>query len=441
MRVIETAGFYCPDSTGGTETYVSALAKCLQAQDVECSVAAPHASERAIRYVHEGVDVFRYPVPRRWRRCEVQGREPPRGFDIFEDWLRRQHADVYHQHSWTTGCGLWHLKSAKRLGLKTVVTVHVPGNICMRGTMLYEGRAACDGKLVPEKCASCWLQWKGLSRRAALRVARLPQPFGSLEWLPRLGPVLAARALAADRAQQLHEMITVADRIVAVCDWLHDALTTNGVPSRQLVLNRQGVEAPKFETSSRADKPSDVLRLGFLGRWDPIKGAHVLLEAFKLVPLHLPVTLDICATAQGNAGEKYRDHVQRAGRGDPRIRVLPPISHAEVPAFLSGLDAIVVPSQWLETGPLVVLEAFAAGTPVLGSDLGGIRELVSHGSNGLLVPHDDVSSWTAAMVRLATDGGLHRRLRNGIGRVRTMSEVGADMVALYRELMAVRYAS
>ena len=60
------------------------------------------------------------------------------------------------------------------------------------------------------------------------------------------------------------------------------------------------------------------------------------------------------------------------------------------PAFLSRIDVLAVPSQWLETGPLVVLEAFAAGTPVIGSDLGGIRELVSDGRDGLLVPHDDV---------------------------------------------------
>ena len=137
MRVIEVTGFYYPDSSGGTEVYVGALAKHLQAQDIDCVVAAPSASEEPARYVHDEINVFRYPASHSWRRSELRGVEPPRSLEKFENWLRQQQADVYHQHSWTTGCGPWHLETAHRLGLKTVVTVHVPGNVCMRGTMIY----------------------------------------------------------------------------------------------------------------------------------------------------------------------------------------------------------------------------------------------------------------------------------------------------------------
>jgi glycosyltransferase involved in cell wall biosynthesis len=84
-----------------------------------------------------------------------------------------------------------------------------------------------------------------------------------------------------------------------------------------------------------------------------------------------------------------------------------------------------------------VLEAFAAGTPVIGSDLGGIKELVSNEHDGLLVPHDDVNAWTTAMVRLATERGLVERLSQGIGSVRTMSDVASDMAMLYRDLFEV----
>ena len=93
-------------------------------------------------------------------------------------------------------------------------------------------------------------------------------------------------------------------------------------------------------------------------------------------------------------------------------------------------------ARWSCSRPLL------SGTPVIGSDLGGIRELVSHGSDGLLVPHDDVSAWTAAMLRLATDRALLERLKRGIGPVRTMSDVGREMAALYRELFGMdRYAA
>jgi glycosyltransferase involved in cell wall biosynthesis len=435
MRVIESAGYYFPDSVGGTEVYVNSLTKRLQASGIECVVAAPHQSAKISQYTHEGIEVFRYPFPERPLRSETQGRVPPRLFGIFEAWLRERRADVYHQHSWTTGCGLWHLQAAKQLGLKTLVTLHVPGNVCMRGTMLFEGRAACDGHIVPERCASCWLQSKGLPVGTAKRVAKLPEVLSTLARLPRIGPVLAANALAAGRKKDLHKMAAMADRIVTPCSWLYEALLGNGLAPRKLVLNRQGVghQVPDG-VMSRAKKISNAFRFGFLGRWNPVKGVHVLVEAFKRLPADLPVELVVCAVGEGGAAEKYYGEVRRSAALDHRIQIIPAVPHKQVSIFLAGIDALVVPSQWLETGPIVVLEAFAVGTPVIGSDLGGISELVSHGRNGLLVPHDDVSAWTAAMMRLAADPVLLPKLREEIGPVRTMSDVASDMVMLYRNL-------
>jgi glycosyltransferase involved in cell wall biosynthesis len=435
MRVIQVAGFYYPDSSGGTEAYVSALAKSLQSQKIECIVAAPAPSDEPTRYVHEQVRVFRYPVPRpEWRE---QLREvPPRKFEIFDDWLRSERADIYHQHSWTTGCGLWHLNAAKRLGLKTVVTAHLPGALCMRGTMLYEGRVVCDGKIVPAKCGACWLQSKGIPTRAARGMAKMPQ-FPGLQWLPKIGSAMTAQTLAVDRINDLQEMSAAADRIVVVCQWLHDALAANGIPPGKLLLNRQGVPDPPRRKLGKSSRPPGAVRFGFLGRWDPVKGVHVLVDAFKRLPSDLPVTLDICAAGHGELGEKYRAQVQRSAAGDTRIRILRSIPNAEAAQFLAGLDVLAVPSQWLETGPLVVLEAFAAGTPVIGSELGGITELISVGRNGLLLPHNDVKAWTAAMLHLATNRDLLQRLQNDKSPVRTMMDVAGDMAELYEGLTEI----
>ena len=263
MRVIESVGFYFPDSVGGSEVYVGSLAKDLQASGIECIVAAPHASSEALRYHHQGIEVVRYPFPELPQRSETQGRVPHRHFAVFENWLREQRADIYHQHSWTTGCGLWHLAAARRLGLKTVVSVHVPANICMRGTMLLEGHAACDGEIVPERCASCWLQSKGLSAVTARSLAALPESLGPLARVPSLGPALAARALAADRKKNLQDMLAAADRVVAVCGWLRDALLANGAPSGKIVLNRQGVSnGVKFALPPRTTASSERLPFG-----------------------------------------------------------------------------------------------------------------------------------------------------------------------------------
>jgi glycosyltransferase involved in cell wall biosynthesis len=439
MRVIHSAGFYFPDSIGGTEVYVDSLATELQGHGVECVVAAPRSKADALHYLHNGVEVFRYPSPEHWRRRETQGKVPHQYFSVFEAWLRTQKADAYHQHSWTTGCGLWHLNAAKQLGLKTIVTVHVAGIVCKRGTMLHEGLSACDGEVLVQKCASCWLQSMGMPSIAAKCLAGLPQGLGPVAALPKIGPALAAAALAANHKRHLREMAASADRIVAVCDWLFDALLINGIPREKLVLNRQGVAAEvRSKIACEHRKARELCRLGFLGRWDPIKGLHVLVEAFMRVPKDLPLQLDICAVEAGPDSKRYRDQVERSAAGDPRIRILPPITSTDREAFFSNIDVLMVPSQLLETGPLVVLEAFAAGTPVIGSRLGGIQELVSDGLNGLLVSHDDVGAWTSTIIRFASNPILAGQLSEGIGQVRTMSDVAIEMAVLYRELSAMR---
>jgi glycosyltransferase involved in cell wall biosynthesis len=439
MRVVESVGFYFPDSVGGSEVYVSSLANKLQANGIECVVAAPRRSSMASTSIHEGTEVFRYPFPERPWRSETQGRVAPRQFAVFETWLREQQANVYHQHSWTTGCGLWHLKAARRLGLKTVVTVHVPGNICMRDTMLFEGRAACDGEIVPERCASCWLQSKGLSQATARSLAALPKSLGLLVRLPKLGPALGAKALAAKRRRDLQDVFAVTDRVVAVCGWIRDALLANGGAAQKIVLSRQGVAGGvPLSGSTRVPASPEVLRFGFLGRWDPVKGVHLLVEAFRRVPKTLPVELSILAVSASTESRNYHEAVRRSAGNDPRIHFLADAQNQGSSDFLASIDALIVPSQWLETGPLVVLEAFAAKKPVVGSNLGGISEIVSHERDGLLVSHADVNAWTAAMIRLASDRGLLERLRQGIGPVRTMSDVAHEMATLYRELFAIK---
>jgi glycosyltransferase involved in cell wall biosynthesis len=122
---------------------------------------------------------------------------------------------------------------------------------------------------------------------------------------------------------------------------------------------------------------------------------------------------------------------------DSRIRIAEPLSREAVPEALAGFDILAIPSQWLETGPIVALEAQAMGIPVLGSNLGGIAELVRHGIDGWLVPAKDVQAWAEAIATLAKDTDLLAFLRKGIQPVRTMDTVASEMVGLYKEILAI----
>jgi len=95
---------------------------------------------------------------------------------------------------------------------------------------------------------------------------------------------------------------------------------------------------------------------------------------------------------------------------------------------------LAVSSQWLETGPLVVLEAFAAKVPVIGSRLGGIAELVRDGVDGLLVEPSSTEDWAKKLRRLMDDPSLLLRLRSNVRAPRTITTVANEMASIYQSL-------
>jgi glycosyltransferase involved in cell wall biosynthesis len=229
------------------------------------------------------------------------------------------------------------------------------------------------------------------------------------------------------------------DRIVAPCTWVREVLRRNGVPESKLVLCRQGLTGHSGSHSSPQSDPEyrdvpRVLRLGYFGRLDPTKGVDIVVDALREVP-NAPVRFEIYGIRQPGC-EAYAAKLEWAAAKDRRIALLPALPADAVGRAMRRCDLVVVPSRWLETGPLVVLEAFAAGTPVLGARLGGIAELVSDQVNGLLVPSQDPGVWAPAIAALATAPERVVRLRAGIRPPRTMDDVAHEMAGLYQTLLA-----
>jgi glycosyltransferase involved in cell wall biosynthesis len=104
-----------------------------------------------------------------------------------------------------------------------------------------------------------------------------------------------------------------------------------------------------------------------------------------------------------------------------------------------AIDILAVPSTWYETGPFVVLEAHAAGIPVVGSDLGGIAERVTHGQDGLLFPTGDAKALADILLQLWRDPARLNALRPGAS-VRTISDVARETLDTYTALAAERAA-
>ncbi len=435
LRVAHCVGFYFPEKIGGTEVYVRDLANALSSLSVESSIIAA-TDGAAVDYVWADVPVHRYPS--NWAdQREYSATSGRAGLSKFQGLIEREAPDVFHLHSWTAGAGLQHLAQVAQLGIPCVVTVHVPSALCLRGTMLLNGRGPCDGLIREKRCVKCWAISRGLPSAAAAAVAQLPRmnlmggPLSKV-W-HRGATMLSGRALVHEHARDLEEMVQHSARIVAPSRWVAEALMLNKVPADKIVTSPQAVAERLAAQGARRAPPPPVreLRIGFIGRIEPYKGVHVLLDAMAEIPQDVPIRLLVAGsgTEQG-----YLQRVADKGRADPRVEFLGSVTPDQVPDFLQRLDMLAVPSNYMETGPLVVLEGFAFGLPVMGADLGGISERIRDGIDGWLLPFDDSGAWARAMTAAALDRAEVTRRTQNVGVRRTMHDVAEEMAMLYRDV-------
>jgi len=160
--------------------------------------------------------------------------------------------------------------------------------------------------------------------------------------------------------------------------------------------------APREELRERYGVDGPLL--AFAGRITAQKSLHVALEALAEIgdaTLLVAGSGDEVASLRARAAELGLDGRVRFLGAQPRDRVL---------ELFRAADAAILSSAW-ENFPHTVVEALAAGTPVIATDVGGVREAVEDGVNGLLVPPGDSVAFAAAVRRYLDDDGLRRRLR------------------------------
>jgi glycosyltransferase involved in cell wall biosynthesis len=184
-----------------------------------------------------------------------------------------------------------------------------------------------------------------------------------------------------------------------------------------------GEPAPREALGAPADAPLALA----LGRLHESKAFDVLLAAVALVPL-----LHLWLAGAGDLAAALKRQARALGIAD-RVRFLG--WREDVAGLLAAADMVVVPSRREPLGN-VVIEAWAAGRPVIAAASVGPRALIADGDNGLLVPVDDASALAAALARAAADGALRRRLA-AAGRAAYEAEfTERAVVARYQDFFA-----
>lgn len=266
---------------------------------------------------------------------------------------------------------------ARSAGAAVVQTLHNYRLVCPAGTLLRAGRPCeeCVGRSPwPAVLHRCYRDSTAASATVA---AMLVVHRAARTW---------ARAI---------------DAYIALTEFVRDRVLAGGVPRDRVIVK------PNFaEAAARRAVPERGSHVLFVGRLSPEKGAATLIDAWRILGPAAPRLLvvgdgpdaaTLSARAAGLSG------VELLGR-QPRERVF---------ELMADAAALIVPSLWYEAFPVVIVEAFAAGLPVVVSGVGSLATIVTDGVDGLHAPAGDAAALAAVIHRITADPEQRRRLGQG----------------------------
>ena len=448
MRVLFAVHQFFPESRAGVEVVTLSLARELKARGHEPFVLAarrtvPHSDlgpGQTEDYEYEGVPVRRVgrPAEGLFRPYELNytNREMAKKAG---EYAREVSPDVVHAMH-LQGLSADVLPVFKGQGSPVVFTASDFWTVCPVVDLRRHDGVMCRGPEVSHcvRCIASRSTDGRVKKAAGLVPGAVPAIADSLSRTPLSRRSLPLRQVGAvrERPAYIREKMGHVDRILVYTRLTRELLLANGVGGEKISVSHYGVDTPHLSGVAARRRPSRTLRVGFVGTLAPHKGPDTLVRAFGMLPGSVDATLSL-----HGGGEGYGDYLRRlkdlAG-GDGRISFPGHFPRGELAGVLAGLDVLVVPSRWYENAPGVIFEAFAAGMPVVATDLGGMSEFVRHGGNGLLFALEDAGDLARQLRRLAEEPGLLARLQNGVGPVKTTGEYAGELLSLYGTLLEER---
>lgn len=380
MRILMLTQFY-PPIVGGEEQHVRNLSGALAARGHTVSVVTLwHAGLPEIETDH-AVRVYRVRgtlgrIPMLFSATGRRFAPPfpdPEVTRAIARILRIERPDVIHAHNWLVHSFL-PLKA--RSGVPLVVTMHNYNLVCATTAMMREG-SPCDGP-APAKCLACVKRHYGLAKGAPTLLSHMAMR----QW----------ERGAVDKFLAVSRAVAEGNRLDS--SGLPYAVVPNFIPDDTAPVPAETV------TEHAAYLPGGDFLL-YVGALSRVKGVDVLLRAYARLSDAPPLVL---------IGYPMPDTPEALADLPENVSVFQDWPHDAVMHAWGRAVAGVVPSVWPEPCPTVAMEAMACAVPVVASAIGGLRDQVVDGVNGLLVPPGDVELLRSALAQLLADDSRRERM-------------------------------
>ena len=407
MHILTVSAHYPPNFVSGGTLQPQRISRGLRARGHEVSVYAGWIGDRRpleswADTDETGMDV-RWVVSSPWIGwADERNWNNPAVAEHFRAHVEALKPDIVHFNALQSlGAGL--LPVARAAGARVVVTMHDFWWLCSRQFLVGTDLVPCS--LVTD-AGSC--------------------------------PCEVDIAWRSHRAASLATLLGSADLVVAPSASTTRVLAANGVAPHRLRVDENGLPAEVVTELTTPNRPARVVaadqpvRLLYAGGPNVMKGISVLVEATRRLAA-VPGW-----RVSGYGVQEYLDQAGESVDGLP-FDVLEPFDPADLSAVLAAHDVLVLPSVARESHSLLTREALAAGLPVVCTDTLGPEEVVTNGTNGLVVPAADAGALASAIERLVSRPELLRQMQVGAAEpvpARSIEQQVEGLEATFGELIS-----
>jgi glycosyltransferase involved in cell wall biosynthesis len=289
---------------------------------------------------------------------------------------------------------------AKEFGAKVVFTIHDFWMGCYRGQLITSDKKNCSGTSI-EACYKC---------------AKTTYK----EWIKKEEII--------DYQNHLKNVMDSIDIFLAPSQAVYNFYKENGVSETKLIYSKYGFDTKRIDKKEKFYTKNSKLNFGFMGRVIPVKGMKTLFEAFRNIE-------DATLTIYGSqADKKYLDLYSVDS-----VKYYGAYNNNDINKVLSEIDVLIVPSIWPENSPLVIQEAFLAGIPVITSNFGGMKELVTHEKDGWLFEAGNSISLNKIVKEIIMNPEVLNKIRGDKTKVRTIEDDAKVMASYFKSNRVLKH--
>lgn len=307
----------------------------------------------------------------------------------FAELIRNLRPTVVHIHHYVH-MGLEYLHIIKQIdsNIKIIMTLHEYIAICFnQGQMVKPITNRLCFRESPEDCHRCF-----------------PQHSAEDFWL---------------RKHRYKSFFRYIDKFVAPSDFLRQRYVDWGIEPDKIVTIENGQASSEMLPPRPLAEGETRNRFAFFGQINPFKGVSLLLQGLSGLKKseRRKIVLEIHGANLEHQTPDFQDMINglRAPlEKEGCLQWIGPYEPFQMPSRMAAVDWVVVPSIWWENSPMVIQEAFTLGRPIVGSDIGGMAEKITHGVDGVHVPVGNAKAWGDTLLRLSGQTEEWDRLRAGI---------------------------